>query len=738
MEAAARSKPYFSNFTTKFFTFHKETGFTNHKASTGKFGALHARSPNKYVPSPPGTRLSWHTNYASSNGALITSSFIPENAKKKNMRPKFELYNTSDKDAALLRHTKRLAHISIPVKKDMADDVRIGRAIDEDLHALQHTPLLHQQWDPERVVESPFDSRDSAGRPLPAAPLEDFPRFFNREMFQELDSWQAKTNETRLNPNNEMFIYYHFWAHDDKWVHRRRNDVHDFVKTQAAEYLREKLRSVQILLHGEERAYGSVGGDDGPAIILRHHGVQVQEVAGGLAAVELFVNCKPADPLAKPLAGASLRYKVKSEGAWHTALLTDEGTALITFTVPRAILAGDAVLVEVEGAQLNLSLAQKEDGAARASSAVRPKLSPPSDLTRALPGWTAQEVEALYRQELLRFEEELYNTYRNIDAITHPSPVMYASQNELMQMGQKHRYNLLQSKKNYDWWFHHQSFSLYVNPPPPPNSTQTPHTSTPRNTTTTTTTTRYLPFHDEEFLHRLQSWRTNVNQVLGNSSHIDQLRQYSPQPVNCLMQVFRKHNNVWDSRVFKVQHDVEGEYQEEATQEWSFVEDQREPQPTPPAHLSPARQPRPVEGVEPEMLDPLEVRDSVWAQIRTPTDKITVEGAAQSYAEEYWQDSLAARKAHNEPLHPDDQPGLEVEPQPQFSAAPEADRYALSYFVVCWEISILFYTIAHRKKYVRRLGKMYRKYVNPYHPNPQRFVSGQFRTEEKVAEQFYW
>ena len=176
-------------------------------------------------------------------------------------------------------------------------------------------------------------------------------------------------------------------------------------------------------------------------------------------------------------------------------------------------------------------------------------------------------------------------------------------------------------------------------------------------------------------MHRLQNWRHVVNQKVGNSAWMDQMKQHSPQPVNVLMQVFRKHNHVWDSRVYKVEHDTPGEYQEETSQEWSFVEDRGEPQPTPPAQVDPSSLPPPLEGVEAEDTDPLDLAYTVWSQVRTPTDELLFDNVARTPAEEYWQDSLAARAKHNDPLTPEHQDGLEVDVKPKFPAAPEAERY---------------------------------------------------------------
>ena len=395
-------------------------------------------------------------NYTGLVGARITAMWLPENAKKKNMRPKHEIFNTSDADGVALRNGKRLTNLCLPYDKSMCDDVRLGRELNESLHGLEHTPLLQQQWDPEHVTAAPegFTKKDSAGRVLPAAILPDFPRFYDREMFAEMDQWQRTTNEKKMNRSNETFIYYHFWAHDDEWIYKRRIDVWDYVKSTAQEYLREKLSSVQRQLYGAERSYPA----NESGVLLRHHPIKRLSTDRGIISFQLFVTCKPADPSAAQLSGHELRYKISSEDAWRSLTLSTEGTALITFRVPEALLSTDRITISVG----DEALAFPCNPDAPEHQKAQLDLTPPSDLVRALPGWTKEEVVELYRQELQSFEEELVNTLGNLDAMMQPSPILYAAQNELMNCGPTERYAPLQSHKNHDWWFHHQSFSLYV------------------------------------------------------------------------------------------------------------------------------------------------------------------------------------------------------------------------------------------------------------------------------------
>eukprot|EP01061_Rhynchopus_euleeides_P000730 TRINITY_DN10529_c0_g1_i2.p1 TRINITY_DN10529_c0_g1~~TRINITY_DN10529_c0_g1_i2.p1 ORF type:complete len:484 (+),score=141.98 TRINITY_DN10529_c0_g1_i2:102-1553(+) len=468
MASTARAKPFFStNVQKKVWERYQATGVSTGMMSRGKQGMFHKRLPDqKWIVQDKQVHvhIPHLKNTPSWGGSMITSQWLPENAKKKNMRPKYELFNTTEKDGLALRQSKRLAQVSLPVDKSMPDDIRISRELNESLHSLEHTPLLHQQWDPERKVLPEFDTRDSAGRPLPAEVLPDFPRFYDREMFAELDNWQRETNEARANPNTEMYIYYHFWAHDDEWVYKRRVDVWDYVKSQAGEYLREKLASVQRQLYGEERVYPALN----TSVLLRHHPLRRVSSSDGLAELQLFVNCKPSNPRHPPV-DTELRYRVKSEDAWHRASLTGEGTALLKFRVPEAILDTDVVTVEVGDASVTIPCSQVTQSAQR-------RLHPPSDLARSLPGWSEEEVEALYRQELMRFEEELYNTLHNLDAITTPTPILYASQTEIMNMASGERLLWRASRKSYDWWFHHQSFCLYV-----------PHSSLPAQLATSRT-----------------------------------------------------------------------------------------------------------------------------------------------------------------------------------------------------------------------------------------------------------
>eukprot|EP01063_Lacrimia_lanifica_P009136 TRINITY_DN16162_c0_g1_i1.p1 TRINITY_DN16162_c0_g1~~TRINITY_DN16162_c0_g1_i1.p1 ORF type:complete len:712 (+),score=287.06 TRINITY_DN16162_c0_g1_i1:71-2206(+) len=645
-------------------------------------------------------------NIQNANGAHITAMWLPENAKKKNMRPRFEVFNTSEAEGLKLRATKRLSQVALPVGGGMKDDVRIHRHSTESLHGLQHAPLLHQQWDPERQEPVPFAKYDAEGRPIPPEPLPDFPRFFNRERFGDLDAWQRSTNETRYNSDAETFVYFHFWAHDDKWIHRRRVDVWDYVKSQTEEYVREKLDSVQRILYGKVMPKDHIAPCDG--VVLRRSPERVVATDGAFAKMEVDISCRPIDPTQEGYAGAQVQWaevEVGKDNKWKTLFLDSNGNCTVRFQVA---LAQTAVPIEVRVAVPDMPqpmknstnpdpVAPKREKEARdARLSFTPQadpkpadlshLKPPTDLARALPGWSEEEVRELYAQELYRFEEDLLNTLYNIDAIMHPTPVLYACQNELTPHFTAARFAERQSKKDIDWWFHHQSFILY------------------------------LPFYEEEFMHRLQNWRATVNQKVGNSAWADQIRQYSPQPVNALMQVFRKHNSVWDSRVFKVEHEVEGEFQEEAAQEWSYVEDPaaKEPQPTPPTHLR-ARHPKPIDDPDETLLDPEAAQTFVWSQLRSPTDKMRVDGAPRDYAEEYWADSFAARREAGVPVHPDDQPSVETDVEAATPAAPEGQR----------------------KKYIRRMGKLYRKYVNPYNPNPQRFVSPQYTSQHTVGSQFW-
>ncbi|KAJ9458063.1 hypothetical protein DIPPA_34825 [Diplonema papillatum] len=671
--SAGRAKPFFSANTNASWTRYETTGMPKFLNTRGKAGNMIKSAPGQWVIDKP-PAIPAAKNVPSSTGGQITSSWIPENAKKKNMRPQHELFNTSDRDGLKLQHTKRLAHVSIPNKIGMPDDIRVVRTIAEELHGQTHIPLLFQQWDPERVDTHPFTKTDVDGQPIPAEPLPDFPRFYDKEMLAELDNWQAKTNESRYNPQTETFIYYHFWAHDNEWVYKRRIDVWDYVKGQAREFLHQRLRNAQNILYGEERTYGKADN-----VIIRRGDVRVVENREAFVAVECKITCRPLSSRQPPLEGVAIKWRKKDlDASWCETILSSDGTCHVKATIIAS--QPTEIEVEVQGCSM-IFLANPTDGST--ASRFKP-LTPPHDLVRALPGWHIDEVTQLYRQELMRFEEDLVNTLYNLDAIMHPTPILYACQNELHTMAVSQRINLRQSKKDFDWWFHHQSFCLY------------------------------LPFYDEQFIHHLQNWSKTLNMKVGNSPWLDSLRQHSPQPVNCLMQVFRKHNSVWDSRVFKVEHDTEGEYAEEHTQEWSFVEHHQEPQPTEEMHLRKLH-PAPISDVPPELLDEDVARDETWVQMRSVGDTVHISSTPHDYAEEYFRDTFAARRASGLPPHPDDQPGLEVDPEPDLPAAPAAER----------------------KKYVRRIGKLYRKYYNPYNANPQRFVSPNLRGTDVVTDRFW-
>eukprot|EP00755_Sulcionema_specki_P026869 Sspe_Gene.16283::Locus_5736_Transcript_1_1_Confidence_1.000_Length_2118::g.16283::m.16283 len=655
-----RREAGYTKIATKLWQNHVETGQRNpmekknHRALLMSRNGLPKSEQLKHIGI-------YHRNTQHKQGALITASWLPENAKKKNWRPRFEVYNTTDRDSLRLQYSKRLSDVVIPNHPEMADNVRLLRSNAEDLHQLQHTPLLYQQWDAERKEEHPFATYDLKGNPKPTEPQIDFPRFYDKEYFAELDHWQARTNEERLNNAPELFIYFHFWAHDDTWVYYRRIDVWDYVKTVALQHLTARLETIQRTLYGKKRDYVLSQED----LTARVSAVK-EEDDGSYIRVSANVMCWWTNPKKSRLSGAKVRWRPESAERWQEGLLGSEGDLDITASVLKGSEGHVEVEVEADGKTVAFKIAVQGE-AVKGERA----LTPPSDLKRALPGWTEEEVVELYRQELKVLEEDIINTIANFEAMTRPTPIMYACQNELMQMGftDHMRRDFLKSKKDFDWWFHHQSFSLY------------------------------LPFHDEELLHKLLNWQSVLNHKVGNSPWIDQMKQYSPQPVNCLMQTFRKHNCVWDSRVFKIEHDVEEQFQEEHVQEWSYVEHRPDPQPTPPEHLRP-RQPRPIElSPPPEVLGYLDtVRDNFWATLKSPTDKIKIKGQAEDYAEEYFRDTFAARKAAKMPfVHPDDQPGIETDiddPEPEKNPG--------------------------RERVIKRIGKLYRWYFNPYNPLPVR------------------
>ena len=670
--SSPRVKAYFSAGDWKFNRF-LEIGITK-PAQQKKRGQLTRMGPKPgdYVAD---RMMAYDADMANNQmklGGRINATWIPENAKKKNMRPKYEIFNTSHEDGMKLQATKRLTDVAIKdgqTNSPMPDDIRINRHLSESLHGLKHVPILHQQWDPERITESPLKV-DSEGTPFQHPPKADFPRFYNREMFKELNDWQVKTNELRYNSNSEAFVYFHFWAHDDKWVWRRRDDVSSYVREVAEDILREKLESVQRTLYGKTVTYPPVEGK----FIIKNSTISY-EVAEGFTSCKCQIYAKPTDPRTTSVkgSGTTISWKVGKHGNWEHSTLDEEGRYTINIKRVEELIA-----VKVADSELTIPTVRR-DGPHHLH------IVPPADLYRALPGWSGEEVQQLYRQELLVFEEELVNTLNNIDSIMQPTEVLYAAQNELLQMATRERKKLKQSQKDYDWWFHHQSFVLY------------------------------LPFMSQEIMHRLMNWRNTVNQKIGNSPWIDSLRQYSPQPVNCLMQVFRKHNNVWDSRVFKVEHDEEGTFQEESSQEWSFVDDLPDPQPTPPSHIRDV-QPRPISRAEVELIDTKYTRDHIWSKMTSVQSDISFEGEAKDYSESYFRDTFAARKRAGVEIHPDDQPGFEVDPEPQFKSVPEADR----------------------AKYVRRIGKLYRKYLNPYHPNPSRFISGtEHQPKDETVDNLY-
>eukprot|EP01060_Flectonema_neradi_P001912 TRINITY_DN11174_c0_g1_i1.p1 TRINITY_DN11174_c0_g1~~TRINITY_DN11174_c0_g1_i1.p1 ORF type:complete len:688 (+),score=114.57 TRINITY_DN11174_c0_g1_i1:301-2064(+) len=584
------------------------------------------------------------------------------------MRPKYEIFNTTHADGMKLQATKRLIDVALKdsqTNTPMPDDIRIHRHLSETLHGLKHVPLLHQQWDPERMVDSPLKT-DSEGTPYQQPPKADFPRFYDREMFKELNDWQVQTNDLRYNSNTEAYVYFHFWAHDDKWVWRRRNDVSAYVRDVAEDILREKLESVQKSLYGTSVTYPPSNGK----FIIKNSPLTLNQ-AEGFTSGEITIFAKPTDPktTAVTASGTAISWKVGRHGKWESSTLNDEGHYKINIK-----RVEDTITIRIDDSELVVPTTSGNAG-------QKIDLTPPSDLYRALPGWSDEEVKNLYRQELQLFEEELVNILYNIDTIMKPTEMLYAAQNELLQMATRERKKLRQSQKDYDWWFHHQSFVLY------------------------------LPFMSEDIMHRLMNWRSTINQKIGNSPWVDSMRQYSPQPVNCLMQVFRKHNNVWDSRVFKVEHDEEGMFQEESSQEWSFVDDHPDPQPTAPSHIREVL-PRPIVGVEKELTDVNITRDLVWSQMTDVQSEVNYEGEPKDFADAYFRDSFAARKRTGMPVHPEDQPGFEVDPEPQFQAVPEADR----------------------AKYIRRIGKLYRKYLNPYHPNPGRFLSGNKQPTDETID----
>eukprot|EP01064_Diplonema_japonicum_P013252 TRINITY_DN20770_c0_g1_i1.p1 TRINITY_DN20770_c0_g1~~TRINITY_DN20770_c0_g1_i1.p1 ORF type:complete len:685 (+),score=184.95 TRINITY_DN20770_c0_g1_i1:62-2116(+) len=681
-----RAKPFFSSAVTKQWDHYMATGVQKvHQSLFGK----PARFSGKNQPMYKGNYsvpMSHPTNHQSKIGARVTGYWVPENAKKKNMRPKHEIFNSTHKDGIALQGTKRLAHVTIPNKVGTPADVQFARYTSETLHDLQHTPLLHQQWDPERHEPHPFSKTDPNGRPIPPPPLPDFPRFYNREVFSELDAWQASTNDVRYNKNTECYLYFHFWAHDDKWVHKRRIDVWDYVKNISREYIREKLATTQRILYGEQQGdehienMRATGEND--VVITRLGNSKVTDRNSGFCSVRVPLRVRNADPLKGAINSGVLRYKF--DGTWNEVPVAKDGLCIVTVRM---------LETEVENADLEFAFRStaSDDTHNTIKLSVVPQTNaalpaPPADLLKALPGFSMDEAAKLYQQELLVFEEELINTLYNLDAIMHPTPILYACQNELAVMAVNERISTRQGKKDFDWWFHHQSFSLY------------------------------LPFHDEEMLHAINNWRSAVNQKVGNSPWIDSLRQHSPQPVNCLLQVFKKHNNVWDERVFKVENDVEAEFQEEHAQEWSFVEHAKEPQPTQPMHVR-AKHPAPIDTKNAAQLlheNEEAARDEIWAQMPSNNHKVLHEGQAASYAEEYFRDTFAARRATNQPVHPADQPGIEVDEVCETPPATESER----------------------PKYIRRLGKLYRKYYNPYNAMPQRFAPEKDAASDLVSSRW--
>eukprot|EP01062_Namystynia_karyoxenos_P070203 TRINITY_DN65594_c0_g1_i1.p2 TRINITY_DN65594_c0_g1~~TRINITY_DN65594_c0_g1_i1.p2 ORF type:complete len:697 (+),score=224.76 TRINITY_DN65594_c0_g1_i1:135-2225(+) len=631
------------------------------------------------------TESSSHKNHPSRYGGRITAMWIPENARLKNMRPRFELFNTPDAEAlGQLRSSKRLidtVDTSESRRQGMPDGVRLSRSLAEELHQLSYTPVLHRQYDSQRQQPPPFpDTR--AGQPQPSPPVADFPRFYDREQIAELDHWQAATNAKRFNPNAEFFIYFHFWAHDDDWVHRRRIDAWDYVKSVCAEYLGERLESLQRQLYGGRRDYvqGPGGAQGQPQLGMHLSGLEWDTAPGagsrptGSARITVWRTDRK---LGRP-AGARIRWRSHPSGSdpvdpWREDHLDSDGCAPIEFRVWS--LQPTAVELEVDpgdGSPTHGWTQVLDTKGAWSPAQVNGghlPLQPPEDLRRAMPGCPEEEVVRVYRQELQVLEEELVNTLVNLDAIMQPSPILYACQNELNLMAAAERLDPKQAWKEFDWWFHHQSFALY------------------------------LPVYDEALLKRLLNWRHTINTVIGNSPWLDQVRQFSPQPVNCLMQVWRKHNCVWDSRVFRVEHDLEAQFQEEHNGEWSFFEHRPEPQPTPPAHLR-EQQPRPLSEKAPRdiLYGTDRSRDELWSALAHHADPLRVPGQPEDYAQDYFADTFTARRAAGVEIHPSDQPGLEVDVEPAIPAVPAAER----------------------GKYIRRLGKLYRWYFNPYHPWPVR------------------
>eukprot|EP01059_Diplonema_ambulator_P002801 TRINITY_DN12431_c0_g1_i1.p1 TRINITY_DN12431_c0_g1~~TRINITY_DN12431_c0_g1_i1.p1 ORF type:complete len:712 (+),score=177.08 TRINITY_DN12431_c0_g1_i1:93-2138(+) len=680
--SGTRMKPYFSSTVNKSWEAFVETG--KKRVALRNFGKPAAYNANG-LPSTsnaPPVMASYHRNTGSRVGAMITGYWIPENAKKKNMRPKKESWNTTQQAAIRDQGSKRLAHIAIPNKIGANDDVMFSRYTAEMLHGLEHTPLLDQQWDPERNETNKFAKKDPSGRTIPAPPLPDFPRFYDRELFSELDTHQARRNEVNYNEHTECFMYFHFWAHDDKWIYRRRVDVWDYVKKIAQEHVREKLATVQKQLYGvamgegHVEAFKATGGRQHIVTSLAH--ARVSNRSSGFCDVSMPVRVRFADPLKGPINTGTLQWKTADDITWSGLPVTKDGLVMVTTRMLETEVDKAQVYLRMEGAD-------DEPIALPFRRPANRLPNPPIDLLKALPGYSHEEAAEIYRQELQVLEEELVNTLYNIDGIMHPTPIMYACQNELAMMGINERIGARQGRKDFDWWFHHQSFCLY------------------------------LPFYDEQMIHDINNWRYVLNQKIGNSPWIDSLRQHSPQPVNCLIQTFKKHNNVWDERVFKVENEPDVQFQEEHMQEWSFAEHAKEPQPTQLPHLRQSH-PKPISmesGVQ--ILSEQATRDEIWAQMPSQIHKVKHEGQAEDFAEEYFRDTFAARRAANLPVHPEDQPGLEVDEVAEIEAVPEAER----------------------PKYIRRLGKLYRKYYHPYNPMPQRFVPMDKQVNDEIAKGWF-
>eukprot|EP01065_Artemidia_motanka_P022377 TRINITY_DN2656_c0_g1_i1.p1 TRINITY_DN2656_c0_g1~~TRINITY_DN2656_c0_g1_i1.p1 ORF type:complete len:718 (+),score=221.24 TRINITY_DN2656_c0_g1_i1:99-2156(+) len=666
---------YYSSFGTGAWKLFTKTGRAPVKRTYGRQYDLQGYARPYPTSGMPMITSSARFNFPGRRGGQIKTRWLPENARKKNMRPLFLDPLVTDYDGQWLRGTKRLVDVLDPTadrRRSMPDSVRIQRTEAEELHLLPHTPLLHQQWD-QQYKHKPLFPQTRPGLPEPSPPLPSFPRFYNKEHLAELDHWQAATNERRFNANAEFFIYFHFWAHDDDWVHRRRIDVWDYVKTVVREHVSSRLAGLQHQLYGGPRDYTRAGDMSMHLGAVKYSRVDTKVVGTGRFTAWWLDRRRE-----KP-AGATLRWSVKrpeEAPRWQQAALDADGSADVIFAAEEFVDADVSVAFEVRCGDETHTWTQQIQ---RNEAADRRPLEPPEDLRRALPGWSEGQVQALYRQELQVVEEELVNTLVNLDAIMHPTPIMYANQTEIVAFGAgaRERVGAEESRKDIDWWFHHQSFALY------------------------------LPYYDQALVHRLMNWRSTVNTRIGSSPHIDQTNQYSPQPVNCLMQVWRKHNSVWDSRVFRVEHDMEGEFQEEHLQDWSFVEHRKEPQPTPPPHLR-SQQPAPMHrpsstpreilhGTSP-FARKKSVTESLWKKLAHQSDPVVAPGTSNNFAQEYFTDTFEARRHANVEVHPEDQPGLEVDVEPELAAVPAAER----------------------GKYIRRLGKLYRTYFNPYNALPVR------------------